>query len=73
MYLIKMGAVKLWKVTEEGRVLTLDIRKAGDLFGESVLLETSEYPVSATCLEQTLTCGIDRRTFERLVTEYPLD
>ena len=71
MYLIKMGSVKLWKVTEEGRVLTLDIRKAGDLLGESVLLEKGEYPVSATCLEPTLTCGIDRKTFEKLVVEYP--
>jgi CRP/FNR family transcriptional regulator len=71
MYLIKMGSVKLWKVTDEGRVLTLDIRKAGDLFGEGVLLEQGEYPVSATCLERTLICGIDRKTFENLVEEYP--
>lgn len=71
MYLIKMGSVKLWKVTEEGRALTLDIRKAGDLLGESVLLEEGEYPVSATCLERTLTCGIGRKTFENVVVEHP--
>jgi CRP/FNR family transcriptional regulator len=71
MFLIKMGSVKLWKVTEEGRVLTLDIRKAGDLLGESVLLEEGEYPVGATCLEPTLTCGINRRVFESLVVDYP--
>jgi len=72
MHLIKFGSVKLWKLTEEGRVLTLDIRKAGDLLGESVLLEESEYPVGATCLEPTLTCGIDKRTFESLVVDYPM-
>jgi CRP/FNR family cyclic AMP-dependent transcriptional regulator len=71
MYLIKMGSVKLWKITEEGRILTLDIRKAGDLLGESVLLEQGEYPVGATCLEHTLTCGIDRSVFESLVVRYP--
>ncbi|HEY6006902.1 MAG TPA: Crp/Fnr family transcriptional regulator [Geobacteraceae bacterium] len=71
MYLIKRGSVKLWKVTEEGRVLTLDIRKAGDLLGESVLLEEGEYPVAATCMEPTLTCGIDRKTFEELVVKHP--
>lgn len=71
MYLIKQGAVKLWKVTEEGRTLTLDIRKAGDILGESVLIEESEYPVGATCLEPTFTCGIDRKTFESLVVDYP--
>lgn len=71
MFLIKMGSLKLWKVSEEGRVLTLDIRKAGDLLGESVLLEKGEYPVSATCLEPTLVCGIDRQTFEKLIMESP--
>jgi CRP/FNR family transcriptional regulator len=72
MYLIKMGSVKLWKVTEEGRILTLDIRKAGDLLGENVLIEKGEYPVGATCLESTLTCGINRKSFENLVLNYPM-
>lgn len=71
MYLIKLGSVKLWKTTEEGRVLTLDVRKAGDLLGESVLLEEGEYPVGATSLETTLVCGIDRKSFEMLVLRYP--
>lgn len=30
LYLIKMGSVKLWKISEDGRVVTLDIRKSGD-------------------------------------------
>jgi CRP/FNR family transcriptional regulator, cyclic AMP receptor protein len=71
IYLIKMGSVKLWKVTEEGRSATLDIRKAGDLLGESVLLEEGTYPVGATCLEPTLTCGFDKKTFETLVLDHP--
>lgn len=72
MWLIKSGSVKLWKATDDGRVLTLDIRKAGDLLGENVLTEDGgTYPVSATCLGPTTTCGIDRRTFESLVTRYP--
>lgn len=71
LYFIKMGSVKIWKTTEEGRVLTLDIRKAGDLFGESILIEKGEYPVSATCMERTLTCGIDRKNFEELVMQHP--
>lgn len=72
MWLIKAGSVKLWKTTEDGRVLTLDIRKAGDLLGENVLIEDGgEYPVSATSLEPTALCGIDRRTFESIVHQYP--
>ena len=71
IYLIKMGSVKIWKVTEEGRSFTLDIRKAGDLLGEGVLLEEGAYPVGATCLEPTLTCGFDKATFESLVLNHP--
>lgn len=72
MWLIKAGSVKLWKTTEDGRVLTLDIRKAGDLLGENVLIEDGgEFPVSATCLEPAVLCGIDRETFESIVHNYP--
>lgn len=72
MYLVKAGALKLWKTSEDGRVFTLDIRKGGDLLGENVLIEEKgEYPVSATCLEPSLVCGIDKATFENLVTRYP--
>lgn len=72
MWLIKAGSVKLWKTTEDGRVLTLDLRKAGDLLGENVLTEDGGlYPVAATCLEPTVLCGLDRRTFEAIVTEHP--
>lgn len=71
MYLIKKGLVKIWRTSPEGRVATLAIRKAGDFLGETVLIETSEYPVTATCLEPTMTCGIDRKNFEALVTQYP--
>ena len=71
IYLNKMGSVKIWKVTEEGRSMTLDIRKAGDLLGESVLLEEGVYPVGATCLEPTLTCGFDKATFEALMLSHP--
>ncbi len=72
MWLIKAGSVKLWKTTEDGRVLTLDIRKAGDLLGENVLIEDGgEYPVAATCLEPTVLCGLDRRTFEAIVHQVP--
>ena len=71
MYLIKQGLVKLWRISPEGRVITLAIRKAGDFLGEAVLIETGEYPVTATCLEPTLTCGMDRKHFEALVTKYP--
>jgi CRP/FNR family cyclic AMP-dependent transcriptional regulator len=65
MFLIKGGRVKLSKVIEDGTELTLDIRKAGDFVGENMFSEEGQYPVSAYCLEETLTCGFNRSQFEQ--------
>ena len=62
---------KLSKVLEDGTEQTLDIRKAGDFVGENMFSEEGEYPVSAYCLEDTLTCGFSRSQFEELVLQYP--
>jgi CRP/FNR family transcriptional regulator len=71
LFLIKGGRLKLSKVFEDGREVTLDIRKSGDFVGETLLSEAADYPVSAWCLEDTLTCGFDRRGFEQLVLAHP--
>jgi CRP/FNR family transcriptional regulator len=71
MFLIKGGRVKLSKVLEDGTELTLDIRKAGDFVGENMFSEEGQYPVSAYCLEDTLTCGFSRSQFEQLVLQHP--
>jgi len=71
MFLIKGGRVKLTKVLEDGHELTLDIRKAGDFVGENMFSEESEYPVSAYCLEDTLTCGFSRKQFEQIILKHP--
>ncbi|MBI4774129.1 MAG: Crp/Fnr family transcriptional regulator [Deltaproteobacteria bacterium] len=71
MFLIKGGRIKLNKVLEDGAEITLDIRKAGDFVGENMFSEEVEYPVSAYCLEDTLTCGFSKGQFERLVLKHP--
>ncbi len=71
MFLIKAGRVKLSKITEDGDELTLDVRKAGDFLGENMLLEDTKYPLTATCLEDTLVCGFTKQGFEKLVLDHP--
>jgi CRP/FNR family cyclic AMP-dependent transcriptional regulator len=70
MFLLKAGRVKLSKVTAEGEEITLDIRQAGDFLGETMLTEDSVYPLSAVCLEDTLTCGFTKTGFEKLILEH---
>jgi CRP/FNR family transcriptional regulator len=71
VFLIKGGRIKLTKVMEDGTELMLDLRKAGDFVGENMFSEEGEYPVSAICLEDTLTCGFTRSQFEELVLKNP--
>ncbi|MCF8068963.1 MAG: Crp/Fnr family transcriptional regulator [Desulfobacterales bacterium] len=71
MFLVKGGRIKLSKVLEDGTELTLDIRKAGDFVGENMFSEEGQYPVSAVCLEATMTCGFSRSQFEELVMKHP--
>jgi CRP/FNR family transcriptional regulator len=71
MFLIKGGRIKLSKVIEDGRELTLDFRKSGDFVGENMFSEQGQYPVSAYCMEDTLTCGFNRSQFEQLVLKHP--
>jgi CRP/FNR family transcriptional regulator len=71
MFLIKGGRVKLNKVLEDGTEITLDIRKAVDFVGENMFSEEGQYPVSAFCLEDTLTSGFSRSQFEKLVLQHP--
>ncbi len=71
MFLIKGGRIRLMKIFEDGRELTLDIRKAGDFVGESMFSDKIRYPVTAISLEDTLTCGFSRHQFEKLVIQHP--
>ncbi len=71
MFLIKAGRVKLTKLMEDGSEFTLDIRKGGDIIGESVLNEDADYSLTAVCMEDTLTCGFSKAAFEKLVLEHP--
>jgi CRP/FNR family transcriptional regulator len=71
LFLIKGGRIKLMKIFEDGSELTLDIRKEGDFLGENSFSDQGQYPVSAICLEDTLTCGFSRDQFEQLVLKHP--
>lgn len=71
MFLIKGGRMKLSKILEDGTELTLDIRKAGDFVGENMFSDEGLYPVTAICLQDTLTCGFTRSQFEQLITDNP--
>lgn len=71
MFLLKSGRVKLTRLLENGDEITLDIRKAGDFIGETVLTEAGAYPVNAVCLEPVMTCGFVKEQLEGIILERP--
>lgn len=71
MFLVRYGRVKMSRLSSEANELTLDILKAADFMGEQMLDDGSEYPFSATCIEETLVLGFSKAAFEELILEYP--
>jgi CRP/FNR family transcriptional regulator len=75
VFLIKSGRIRLSRAMENGAEVILDIRKPGDYLGEYILNDLATdftYPVTASCVEKTLTCGFSRENFEDMVLKYPL-
>lgn len=71
IFLIKSGRIKLNKVHGDGSEVTLDFRKAGDMIGEDLFSGKQTYPLSAWAIEDTLTCGFNKDSFDRLILSHP--
>lgn len=71
LFLLKSGRVRLVKYLDSGGEITLDIRKAGDFIGENMLSAEAFYPVTAVCMENTLTCGFSKKQFEEIIMRFP--
>ena len=67
IYLIKYGKVRLYKVSGEGREITLDILKEDDMFGENTFFEDTLHTMSAQAIEDTFICSCKREHFAILL------
>lgn len=72
LFILDRGKVKISRLTEEGRELTLDILKPGDLFGEMAIARGgNRRSTNAEALEDSVVCAISRRDFEKLAASNP--
>lgn len=71
LYLVKAGKVRLYKVSEDGKELTLDILGAGHVFGAVGTFTTGSEGVYAETWEDSLICKIDRTQFQKLIHDKP--
>jgi CRP-like cAMP-binding protein len=71
IYILKKGAVKINKLSPEGRVITLDILKGGTLFGELGAIENADRDETAEVIEDCLICIMTKANFDEMLKMVP--
>ena len=65
VYLVEFGRLKIYRLSEDGREITLAILHAGDIFGEEALLGPDARETFAEALEPTTLFFVDVRDFRQ--------
>lgn len=68
-YILLKGAIKVFKILDDGREVVVHIIRPIDSFAELPLFEKSNYPVNATAIEESLTLFIPKEAFLELLKE----
>ncbi len=71
IYLLKTGHVRLYRLTEDGKEVTLAILGPGDVFGELALFEGTQRATFAESLDNTHICATSVADFKRLMGHRP--
>ncbi len=53
LYLCALGSIQLFKTSPDGQEVIIKVIRPGELFGEVILFEKNEYPVTAVALERS--------------------
>lgn len=71
IYCVEKGAVKLTKLSTDGKSYLTRIAKAGDLLGYRAFLSHENYSATAEVLEEATVCFIDREVFTEALRNAP--
>ena len=71
LYLVEEGQVRLYRIDESDREVTVGVVGAGDIFGEKALFGNSHYNVYAETISNTVIIIIKYNTIQHLWHEYP--
>jgi CRP/FNR family transcriptional regulator len=69
-YCIK-GYIQLYKSDKQGRETVIKVIQGGELFGEVILFERDQYPVTAKALDQSDLIVIPKSEFYHLLDDIP--
>lgn len=71
VFLLKLGRIKLSRLSPEGKEFILDLIEPGEIFGELSLVAEGPQEAIAETLEDSLLCIIQRRDFEAILQRKP--
>ena len=71
VYLLKTGRVKISRISEDGRELTLALLEPGEIFGELDILEGSVRDTIAEAMEDSQLCVIQKEQFLSMIRKRP--
>jgi CRP/FNR family transcriptional regulator len=67
IYLLEKGKLQVYKLTPEGKEISIRVIRPGELFGEVVLFEHTTYPATAAAMVASTVLCVSTRSFERLL------
>ena len=73
IHILKKGKVRVYRVTPDGKQLTLDIYERGTILGDMTMLGQDRLPEAyAEAIEEAVICTITPAELLRLIGNYPL-
>lgn len=67
LFILKTGRVRVFRVTEDGKALTLAILEPGAVFGEMILVGQRMYDSYAEAMDDSLICQLSTNDVERFL------
>jgi CRP/FNR family cyclic AMP-dependent transcriptional regulator len=71
IYMLKEGKVKISRVSEDGKKMTLQLIGPGEIFGESAILGQDKRENIAEVVEDAIICSINRAMFQEMLANNP--
>jgi CRP/FNR family transcriptional regulator, cyclic AMP receptor protein len=71
IFLLKEGHIKISKLTEDGKEITLTILCPGEIFGEMALVDESPRDHDARAIDDVLLCEFKKRDLEHFIELRP--
>lgn len=72
VFLLKSGRAELFRLSPEGKKLTLAIVERGTFLGEMSLIDQWMEGTYAVAIEDSVICALSRHDVEALILEYPI-